>query len=378
MSPERNEFVMFSTRHFATRSPLIFAQLICAVPIMLCLSDALGQEKYLSDRATGHSIATIKFAGDNSFTIHDASGERFELAELPPAMVRESADFESDPPMVTFTQDKIVDLENSRLRQSVRDARETRRQTRQQFGGLSPELMRLYETHGNYVMPKSAPPIPPQTDTVNTTYSRVRARLDELQRVLERSAADAQSQEDDFEEDASRDTEPTFETSTQPPPSPSAAKPRDLPGPIPGFSETTENAQPQIVEEQPKPPEIIDATVVTSAPVDRMALANNLYGAGEFELALKSYLELAKQPELIPHDQVWVRYQIGQCHRQLGNAPDAQRSFRKVTAVEDQSRWGQHAHWWLQTNERLQRLGAQVEGIQTQVENLKGSNHDKE
>jgi tetratricopeptide (TPR) repeat protein len=121
---------------------------------------------------------------------------------------------------------------------------------------------------------------------------------------------------------------------------------------------------------------VVDAIAITQSPVDPLSLANNLYGAGEYELALHSYIELSESGELSPHDQVWARYQIGNCYHHLGNQPEAQRSLRRVASVEEKSLWGQHAHWWLDTNERTNRLQTQVRETQIQIEQLKGQSNE--
>ena len=93
--------------------------------------------------------------------------------------------------------------------------------------------------------------------------------------------------------------------------------------------------------------------------VDRLRLANNLYGSNEIKLALDVYQRLDKSA-LAPLDQLWVEYQIGNCHRRLGNRQESERSFRIVTSRDKASWIGENARWWLDVADRASRLESQV------------------
>ncbi|MGB6043878.1 MAG: tetratricopeptide repeat protein [Pirellulales bacterium] len=103
---------------------------------------------------------------------------------------------------------------------------------------------------------------------------------------------------------------------------------------------------------------------VTQSPVDRIALANNLFGAERYALALEIYQNVAAEESKNEKDH-WIRYQIACCHRQTGNSAEAEKNYRVVAAEEDAPFLAEKARWWLdvmdksrEANETLARLQA--------------------
>ncbi len=68
---------------------------------------------------------------------------------------------------------------------------------------------------------------------------------------------------------------------------------------------------------------------ILSEPPDRLALANNLFQTGQYELALQIYQGLRQQLSTST-DQLWVDYQIATCWRRLDRTDEAQKQLREI------------------------------------------------
>jgi len=106
----------------------------------------------------------------------------------------------------------------------------------------------------------------------------------------------------------------------------------------------------------PEPTSGTSETVVGTS-INRLALGDSLFGTGQTELALQAYssIELNK---LTASDRYWIEYQIANCHRRLGNIPEAQTRYRKLAGLVDAGWCAGHAKWWLDalnTRASLQR-----------------------
>ena len=117
------------------------------------------------------------------------------------------------------------------------------------------------------------------------------------------------------------------------------------------------------------PPALVEAIAVTDQPVDRLGLANNLYGTGEYNLALQIYERIDSGP-LSTSDREWILYQVANCHRRLGHTAEAERSFRVVTASQQEGWCNENARWWLETTHKLTQLRKRVEQVQQGLQNL--------
>lgn len=120
----------------------------------------------------------------------------------------------------------------------------------------------------------------------------------------------------------------------------------------------------------------LNTIIITDNVVNRLALANNLYAAGEFKIALQLYQQL--QQDSTQQDQQWITYQIAQCHRTLGAKENADQAFRIVTAMPDSKRWGDYSKWWLangddvsNVKQRSQQLTAAIERLRSEIDGLK-------
>lgn len=113
----------------------------------------------------------------------------------------------------------------------------------------------------------------------------------------------------------------------------------------------------------------VHAVAVLDGPIDRLALANNLYGTGELKLALEIYQKVDRS-SLTPNDQLWIEYQIANCHRRLGNRADAERSFRIVTSRNRDSWISQNSRWWLDVETKTAKVQQQLREIQQALTQL--------
>lgn len=350
--------------------------------VLMWACGAHGQLAKDSDPSRPQPFPGVEFASDTSFTIQDerpdaAVSPEVKTSDVPTAQGRNGID-------VDGIDVDGIDLDEIDLRQTVREAAATRQRALRQMSGLSPQISALFDealdraesldSHDGQNKLAELPPTLadlPEEHATNT-FSRLEERLDDLEQVLKQPRACAEL--------------PTQEPEV-PPEAPPVAKvePPLLPDgpevlPPPSYSELTENAKRQEADQQEtsgQPNEhVVEAIAITDSPVDRMSLANNLYGAGEYELALKGYLELDNSNTLPPQEKVWIQYQIGSCHQHLGDTSAAQRSLRRVAAVEQQSPWGKHSRWWLHTNERTNRLQSEIEQFQLEMTQFEGKTNE--
>lgn len=120
--------------------------------------------------------------------------------------------------------------------------------------------------------------------------------------------------------------------------------------------------------EKTTPRKPIPATVTTQ-PVDRLGLANNLFGTGDYELAFETYGKI-KPAELQPRDKVWVEYQIACCHRKLGNIAEAEKQYRIVAAQPQANFLSQSARWWLDALKNRKQLKAGLQQLHQTLESI--------
>jgi hypothetical protein len=256
---------------------------------------------------------------------------------------------------------------------------------------LKEQMRRLRETR-EAVIAADQDSLPDHSDTAPTENRRLR----QLRRELIEQQAIWQKRHDRLNADLSR-LEALFQDSqrghpaadipqTPPtPPDPTTAAPNNEPlqstestaadgsGGSPSLIRPGPTTLPMDASSGPDseaiPPALVEAIAVTDQPVDRMGLANNLYGTGEYNLALQIYQRI-DTGSLPPVDQEWVYYQIANCHRQLGHTAEAERGFRIVTAGRQEGWCNQNARWWLETNTKLSQLRQRVEQIQQILETL--------
>lgn len=111
-----------------------------------------------------------------------------------------------------------------------------------------------------------------------------------------------------------------------------------------------------------------EAIAITDKPVDRIALANNLFASGELALAQKMY-ESIELKEVSEAQKVWIQYQMAGCLRRLDNSQEAQSLYRTVAASKVAPHWAKRARWWLNTMSSSARIKErQVKMVNTLVQ----------
>jgi hypothetical protein len=104
------------------------------------------------------------------------------------------------------------------------------------------------------------------------------------------------------------------------------------------------------------------AFALVEEPVDRVRMADNLYGAGEIKLALEVYQNV-DQARLSESSRLWVAYQIANCFHRLGQQMDAERGYRVVTGMSKEGWISQNARWWLEVNDKAKALESQAKQL---------------
>jgi len=104
-------------------------------------------------------------------------------------------------------------------------------------------------------------------------------------------------------------------------------------------------------------------------PTDRISLADNLFGAGEIELALDIYQGLQKE-NLSDAERRWVPYQIATCHRRLGKVSSAEQSYRELASASDDDLASTNARWWLDAIGRRKRLENGLKGLDEAIQTM--------
>jgi tetratricopeptide (TPR) repeat protein len=98
-----------------------------------------------------------------------------------------------------------------------------------------------------------------------------------------------------------------------------------------------------------------------------MALADNLYGAGRYDIALPIYQALAAG-SLGANEQAWVQYQVGGCHRWLGQLDQAERQYRLVISLAGDDPLGGYSRWWLDSLTKRKRVQEELKAITTYLQ----------
>jgi hypothetical protein len=108
------------------------------------------------------------------------------------------------------------------------------------------------------------------------------------------------------------------------------------------------------------PPEIL------RSPLDKIAMADNLYAAGSVELALSAY-QSAADSKGQPAQTRWAEYQIANCLRRLGRMADAEKQYRKIAASRDGGEFIELSKWWLDSLSQRAALVRQLDQIKAVI-----------
>ncbi len=112
------------------------------------------------------------------------------------------------------------------------------------------------------------------------------------------------------------------------------------------------------------------------APVDRLALADNLYAAGETTTALKVYSEI-DPGTLSEDDRHWYEMQLAGCHRRLGDIEEAAKHYRLLVTVEKPAWMADMSRWWLLVLDRRESMTRQSAQLGVIIQQLKEQVHDE-
>jgi hypothetical protein len=111
-----------------------------------------------------------------------------------------------------------------------------------------------------------------------------------------------------------------------------------------------------------------------SSPSDRVSIADNLFAAGETVSAAQIYKEIPLT-ELSRTESGWVRFQLANCHRRLGQTDDAKKLYRRI--VSDPSLgWLQDlSKWWLDALDQRDALTKERQRIHDLVQQAEQVKH---
>jgi hypothetical protein len=114
-------------------------------------------------------------------------------------------------------------------------------------------------------------------------------------------------------------------------------------------------------------------TLVTSSTINRLKLADSLFGAGDTQLALKIYsdFDVSKLPR---SDRTWVKFQTASCNRRLGAIAEAETLFRSVAGEKNGGVYAETARWWLDRINSRKKLESTLQQINQSIKTLETVN----
>ncbi len=112
--------------------------------------------------------------------------------------------------------------------------------------------------------------------------------------------------------------------------------------------------------------------VVTESPVNRLKLADSLFGAGDTELAQRIY-EKIPLSEMPPDERAWVQFQLASCHRRLGRTGDAEKLYRVVASYSENSPLSETSRWWLDRIHARRKLTTSLQQINDTLARLEAA-----
>lgn len=196
-----------------------------------------------------------------------------------------------------------------------------------------------------------------ETETADTGVNSqgVRTRIDRLRELLDTRRRELAAQESVKPKEASEEqpgsvpvekTEPAVETSEKPAQVAEETTPKEEATPV--------STEPQLL---------------MTSPINRLRLADNLFGAGDTKTALQAYSAIDLN-ELSEVDQAWVQFQLASCHRRLGEIPEAEKHYRIVASYQSAGTIADAARWWLDRLEAKKELRVALSRLTTIVDTL--------
>jgi hypothetical protein len=100
----------------------------------------------------------------------------------------------------------------------------------------------------------------------------------------------------------------------------------------------------------------------TGKPVDSLALANALFGAGDYEGALKAYGQV-NLTGMRPDERVPVQYLIATCLRRQGKTDEAAKLYREIAGSKGDEMVAELAQWQLQSMRWRRDMEEQIKDL---------------
>lgn len=111
---------------------------------------------------------------------------------------------------------------------------------------------------------------------------------------------------------------------------------------------------------------------ILRSPIDHIALADNLYAAKSYGLALEAY-QAAVKANVSPHARRWASFQVANCYRLLGQPAEAERQYRRLAGDRDGGQFSELSRWWLQSMDQKSQLSAQLEQLRGAMQSARAA-----
>ena len=116
---------------------------------------------------------------------------------------------------------------------------------------------------------------------------------------------------------------------------------------------------------------MVRAAAPIQGPVNQKAVADNLYRAGEYELALEYYQRMPAEGQS-GTKKLWKLYQEAVCYRAIGDINEARNRFREIANSGETEFYVDHSKWWLDFLEQQEFLQQQDQEIKKFNQYLRG------
>ncbi len=111
-------------------------------------------------------------------------------------------------------------------------------------------------------------------------------------------------------------------------------------------------------------------SALVEGPVDRIGLADNLYGMGEIVIALQMY-DNVETTALSVAEKHWITFQSASCLRRLNRIPEAQERYRRLAGEKDAGWLAKAAMWWLDHIDQRSEVESQIRRYQELIDPMK-------
>ncbi len=134
--------------------------------------------------------------------------------------------------------------------------------------------------------------------------------------------------------------------------------------------------EPPVSAPEDKQPMLPMATLVTDRPIDQLAAADNLFGAGDIRHALDLYRQL-QAVELPEAEHRWIRYQIASCQRRLGEIGAATKEYRELANDGVTDEISENARWFIEMISQRNSLSSHLENLAITLEIMENEVHNE-